>query len=81
MAEIFNGKYSYFQVLFAQQLFHKKRVKRNYKAEDKRITDELLNLWHEASYETPNKPELESNAFSDPQWKEEWYMVSIKKFV
>ena len=65
-------------MIFAQQLFHKNRVKRQprqYIDEDKRITNELLDLWHEASGEEylANSNSL----YSDPQWNDEWYLVRI----
>ena len=63
-----------FKVLFAQQLFHKYRVKRQpqYLEEDKRITNELLNLWHQAD---PKYVANSNYLYSDPQWNDEWYLV------
>ena len=63
-------------MIFAQQLFHKYRVKRrsNYIEEDKRITSELMNLWHEASGEENNHA-TSNYLYSDPQWNDEWYLV------
>ena len=60
-------------MIFAQQLFHKNRDKRQYIDEDKRITNELLDLWHEASSNSANSNSL----YSDPQWNDEWYLVRI----
>ena len=60
-------------MIFAQQLFHKNRDKRQYIDEDKRITNELLDLWHEASSNSENSNSL----YSDPQWNDEWYLVRI----
>ena len=66
-------------MIFAQQLFHKYRVKRNsqYTEEDKRITNELMDLWHEASGE--ENPTTSNYLYSDPQWNDEWYLV--RKFM
>ena len=62
-------------MIFAQQLFHKYRVKRKsqYTEEDKRITNELMDLWHEASGE--ENPTTSNYLYSDPQWNDEWYLV------
>lgn len=62
-------------MIFAQQLFHKYRVKRKsqYTEEDKRITNELMDLWHEASGE--ENPITSNYFYSDPQWNDEWYLV------
>ena len=67
------------QVIFAQQLFHKKRVKRRVFIieEDKRLTNELLNLWHKASSMDQDYSPLVTKVYSDPLWMDEWYMVII----
>ena len=49
-------------------------MKRNSIQEDKRITEKLLDLWHQASGENENF--VSNRAFSDPQWSDEWYMVN-----
>ena len=66
-------------MIFAQQLFHKYRVKRKSRCteEGKRITNELMDLWHEASGE--ENPTTSNYLYSDPQWNDEWYLV--RKFM
>ena len=59
-----------FQVLYAQQLFNKIRVKR-YPMEEIRIPQELMNLWDEVEH--PGSKSLHG-LFQDPQWNDQWYL-------
>ena len=57
---------------FAQQLFHKVRVKRDIFDGVRGVSQELYELWNEVT-NVPQK--LSSDSFSDPFWGTQWYMV------
>ena len=65
--------YFNFQVIFAQQLFNKVRVKRDVLFDGIRgVSQELYELWNQVT----NVPQKQSSdSFGDPFWRTQWYMV------